>query len=554
MGGRLFLNGIVDPRIPGVGKMMTSDAIGQSSWSVGQFTQFFPKDVNGTVFVSQGNLQGWAGSDVGGWINSAWAYLLAAYPTVGGRIFVGPGVYNYTTPIVIGAQFSSVSLEGVGGFGPPSAAASNFGGTILNFTPTSGVALTIGGTNNNGGGVQLSNFALQGAGIGTGATAITIGATAVGSSAGATLKNVTINGWTNGVVWGQVATTGKIAYAVTLINCKIQYCTNGLTPNGEANTMFGGLVANCATGVLGNVNGTDFNAIGTAFDDNTTTALNISQPLFRVTLDACRFENVGGGTESYITQSDGSVVVTGGTMQTDASTGTGTGFVQATGGVFQLTGTWLYSAGRVMTQAFNVSSGSKWFKADPIISPSAPVAAFPALFNTTSAAWPRQGNGNPRANVTPIALASTSAVNVDSRGGFPMPTGVRPATRLRATVHVQAIASGTAQHTLSVRYGTNNSSADAVVFTSLVGSTVTAVAASAQYLIDIILETSTTLWVYAQTMISNVGALGNANQDLGLAAPAAVTTSANNFVGIYLAAGTANALTIRSVAWEVISN
>jgi hypothetical protein len=507
-----------------------------------------PKDINGTAYVSLNNPQGWAGTDVGGWINSAWAYLKSTYgATVGGVVEVGPGVFNFSTPIELGTQFAAAALRGKGassGFGV------NLAGTTLNFTATSGIALTVGGGSNNTGNIQLEGFSLVGTGIANTATALMISDATTGSTSGNTYKDIAISQFGTGVAWRN----SSLSYAATFLNCKIQNCTNGLIPQGENNVMLGGLIGGCTTGINCNTAvGIEMQCVGVAFDDQTTTAVNIATALARVSLVNCRFENPSLTTTSnYVTISSGFCSIISGGMQDDNTTGTATGFIQATGGTTFLAGTWLWSGGRTFTQAFNVSSAAVSFKADPVIGQSS--TGITQLYNIATGVFPRGPGGSPQCNVTPVALTTTAATNVDSRGGLPMPANVRPGFRARATVHIQATATGTIAHTLSIHYGTANTSADATVFSTSVGGTVSAVAASAQYVIDVHLETAALAWAYLQTLISGVGALGNANQDLGLAAPAAVTTTSASFLGVYLAAGTANALTIRSVTWEILSN
>lgn len=522
-----------------------------------------PKEIAGVAYITAGNPQGWAGSDVGAWINAAWAYLIGAYPQIGGAIKIGPGVFTWTTPSIVGTQFAACSIEGTPqGFGGSSGAALGaVGGTVLNYTPTSGIALTIGGTNNNGGGVKLSDFAIQGTGIGNGATAIQVGiqsgatgANAFASQAGATHTNVTINGFTNGWTWN---TASHVAYGQTFVNCKTQYCTNGFTPFGEANVMFGGLVGNCVTGILGNINGSDMNCFGTAFDDNTTTAINVSQPLFRMTLTGCRFENAGGGTDVYITQSDGSITVLGGSIQSDiVAVGTATGFVQATGGVFYLVDTWVYnsSANRTFTQLFNVSSGVKSFKAEPVVSPSS-AAGISQWFNTAASAWPRQGNNNPQTNSTAVLGTAASAAtyfNADTRGGFPLPAGARAGTTIRVTAMFSNIATVETVN-MKLTLGTGNAATDGTLVTfAPAAGTATAGSAMVQY--TFVLTSATTAQVDSATKTTPGFGGAAATFSGAITVPIAVVTSSATFLGLYFASTVANVCTARSVTWEILSN
>lgn len=101
--------------------------------------------------------QGWSGTDVGGWINSAYADL----PSTGGRIRVAPNAggaaYSYSTPIVFGTNLKPVVLEGDPAFA-----------TSLSFTATSGIAIALdwGVTEPFGAGIRDMKFV----GPGTGTT------------------------------------------------------------------------------------------------------------------------------------------------------------------------------------------------------------------------------------------------------------------------------------------------------------------------------------------------------------------------------------------------
>ena len=378
---------------------------GSSSAVMSKAATLVPKDLNGTVFVDAANSAGWSGSDVGAWINAAYAYLLATYGTTisgppagytgAGVIDVGPGTFTYTTPIVCADQFFAIKIKGHGD-GVGHAAGPGLTGTVLNYTPTTGIAMTLAGASNNTGGVQLEDICLQGAGSGNSTTGLQWGLTAGGSpppgssTAGATATCVAIQGFGTGEVWNP---SPQIAYAVNHYNCKVQFNGTGVTPLGEANNWFGGLIANNATGIAGSNSG-DALFFGTAFDDNTTTAINSSTGLFRSTFTGCRFENANGGTDTYVTQTAGSVTVLGGTMQSDLTTGTSTGFGQLSGGTFICRDTWLLGQGsRTFTQAFNCSSNAIC-RATPNIAPgSVGITTIQQPGYTDQGVIARNGNG-----------------------------------------------------------------------------------------------------------------------------------------------------------------
>ncbi len=413
-----------------------------------------PKDIEGRVFVDSANTQGWAGSDAGAWINSAYAYIHTTYTdNNGGVIELAAGSYSFSTPIVLAnAGLMSIVLRGAG---------DGNGSTILNYTATTGACLSVGGGSGNDGGVQLENFTITGTAQGNGATAIQWGVTGTAGIAGATAKNVSIRRFTTGMNWA----TGSIAYAINLINCKVQQCTNGLVPFGEDNVMVGGLIGGCATGIAAS-GAAEMNLLGVAFDDNTTTALNMSNSLARFSLLGCRFENAGLGASSYITISNGSISMIGGALQEDNTTGTATGFVQATGGVISLRGVWLYSGGRVMTQVFNIASPTSYNASNIIVAPgaSSPSTTLAVL---TPAAY--------LGTITASSAALTATDTLIKSIPIPLNTLLIGSTfRIRA--HGQYAATVSNAVSFRARLGINNSIADAqlaVVTTAAAGTTTT---------------------------------------------------------------------------------
>jgi hypothetical protein len=81
------------------------------------------KTVNNVLFADQ-----FPGSDIGEKINNAYMSL----PTGGGTIVISAGVYSYSTPINLSTNAKPVILSGMGNTS-----------TILQYTPTTGVALTL---------------------------------------------------------------------------------------------------------------------------------------------------------------------------------------------------------------------------------------------------------------------------------------------------------------------------------------------------------------------------------------------------------------------------
>lgn len=496
-----------------------------NSYPVGKY----PKDIEGRVFVDPANTQGWAGADAGAWINSAYAYIHTTYSdNNGGVIELAAGSYSYSTPIVLAnAGLMSIILRGAG---------DGNGATILNYTAVSGAAVSIGGGSGNDGGVQLENFTITGTAQGNGATAVQIGVTGTAGVAGSTIKNVSIRRFTNGFNWA----TGSIAYAAVLINCKVQQCTNGLVPFGENNIMFGGLVGGCATGIVASA-ASEMNLFGVAFDDNTTTAINLSNTLARMTLSGCRFENAGLGTSVYITISAGSISMQGGAFQEDNTTGgPATGFVQATGGIVTLNGVWLYSGGRVLTQAFNIASPTEYQGNDIIIAPG---ASSPAT--TLAVMVPAAYRG--AIIVTPTAFSTVETVIVS----VPVPLNtLTVGTTYRVECYATISTSTAGTITGRIRMGTAGTIADAQVATVVDVAEATAVAVIHLGTLTVRTLGATGTVIGALFQFAGTVAATNAT------APAAVTvnTTVTNFISFTLqGAGTASpTITVSNAFIELV--
>jgi len=161
----------------------------------------------------------------------------------------------------------------------------------------------------------------------------------------------------------------------------------------------------------------------------------------------------------------------------------------------------------------------------------------------------------PPANYAATAIPLTTVTNVDSRGGMLIPTGTgtRPCS-IRITVY--ATNSATVQTlTATVRYGTNNSNADAAVQTQAFTAG-TAAAGSGLFVFDIDIPTSTTLASSTKFFNGNnaaTGIAGNISLFSSLSTLATIATSANNWLGVYFSSATAAAITIRSVKYEILS-
>ncbi len=178
----------------------------------------------------------------------------------------------------------------------------------------------------------------------------------------------------------------------------------------------------------------------------------------------------------------------------------------------------------------------------------------------TAALGQRNIDGNtglivaPTANYAATAIPTGSVVtNVDSRGGMLIPAGARASS---GRISVFATNAATAQTlTVTVRYGVNNSNADAAVFT-FAHTLGTAVVGSGRFVVDWELLTSTTMGItyfFGNGNNAATGiAAGTATVTSALSTPATIATSANDWLGVYFSS-TAAAITIRSVKYEIQS-
>lgn len=508
--------------------------------------------LKGIAFVDVNNTAGWAGADVGAWVNDAYLFIHNTYgDNNGGIIQIAPGSYSYSTPIVLAnAGLMSIIMRGAG---------DGNGSTILNYTPgTATSAISVGGGSGNDGGVQLENFTLTGSAQGNGATGIQLGVTGVANVAGATFKNISIRRFTNGF-----AHLNGNSYGGTWINCKVQQCTNGYTPQGENNNWHGGLIGNGATGLVAS-NACEYQMFGVAFDDNTTTGINSSNSLARGTLDGCRFENAGGGTDTYITISAGTITQHGGGMQNDiVAAGTSTGFVQQTGGVYNCLGTWIESAAgsaRAFTQVFNVSGTTAVAHIDPIIAQVGAITGSTQLVTAGFAAkridWLRLNNQ--ATAVQTIAALGAAPGTYLTNSNINIPTsaivGVSVGTCFEWTFTLGKSAIGTGNFSFIFYAGTNGTTGDTAVVT--VNLTQTAALDNAMITATLVCATAGASGTLTG-MVSGVNKAATAagfGFVSGTSGPAAVTSSAFNLTtaglkfGMALASATGTpAVTVSNV-------
>lgn len=161
----------------------------------------------------------------------------------------------------------------------------------------------------------------------------------------------------------------------------------------------------------------------------------------------------------------------------------------------------------------------------------------------------------PPANYAANLIPITTVTSVDTRGGLLIPTSARPSS---GTITAYATNAATAQTpTITMRYGTNNSNADAAIFT-FVHTAGTAAVGSGLLVVDWELLTATTIGIHYKFFNGNNAATGMAAGAVvvssGLSTAATISTAANNWLGLYISCATAgNVITFRSVKYEIQS-
>lgn len=123
------------------------------------------KSLEGIACVDAANSQGWGGSDMGAWINSAYA---AAASTGADILVTTAGCVSFATPILLDTPNKPAYLHGSPGQI-----------TCLNYTPKAGTAVTLDwgetSTTNAGYGHGIDGILFNGPGAGTRTTALALG-------------------------------------------------------------------------------------------------------------------------------------------------------------------------------------------------------------------------------------------------------------------------------------------------------------------------------------------------------------------------------------------
>jgi len=220
---------------------------------------------NGYKYVDVANTCGWSGTDIGSWINSAYA----AITSNGGTIIVNTtGGANFSTPIrmTTSGKFARIVCTDQN--------------SALNYIPTSGTAITLNPSNAIYVGWGLENCNFVGPGSGTSTTGLSVGGS--NGAIGAEIDHNRILNFGTGITFGSNAFLDNFFHNFVANNGKDLNIPSGLTGTGESivfdATTFAqtaSYVPNCATVDIG-------------------AAPNI---LFaNGSFDNCQYEQSGGGT------------------------------------------------------------------------------------------------------------------------------------------------------------------------------------------------------------------------------------------------------------------
>jgi len=359
--------------------------------------------------VDSANTSGWSGSDIGGWINSAYAALPTppnGSSTNGpvGKIIVVPnangGAYHFSTPISLSTSGKPVQVD--------------FQGALLNYTGASGTAITLDwgqGFQEEGG---MWNLKLTGPCTTTecaGVTAIGINLGPSNGFVGGFLTNVDVgqNGGTAGFYIG-IKDNANTAYIWTCNNCIATGNNIGYDAFSNSGVVWnGGGISQNVTGVSGAydlvLNRTTFGDNGTAISGGGSIVLN-----------GVHMENISLPPTFISNSGNLDVVMVGGIMQEDSPSGSATCYIcaGATGQFFlNVYGTAVYSGGMKVTD---------------IVQSNASVGAFNLQFVYQG------GNSQPGGGIITNELEQTgnlpyysSSVSVD---GYPLAARVLPVTKV----------------------------------------------------------------------------------------------------------------------------
>jgi hypothetical protein len=288
---------------------------------------------NAAPFSGTGN------GDIGDRVNQVYKQC----PSAGCRIRIPPnpagGCWNFSTPITITTPTKPAVIEG-----DPA------GATCLNFTPSTGNAVSLDWAETHLGAGGVRDITLIGPGKGSG-NGITLGPTRGIDQA--VLSGVNIQSF------GAACLQFNAATNITVEKSQIHNCVNGAiwTRADELDRFVDDDVfGNTNFGFNLPVNSVDLQISGGSCDDNMNGCINNGTSV--VFIHGSHFENIGHTTATYIVNAGGIVVIDGGNMMDDIPSGTVDAFIHNQGGVLICPDLNVYSGGQTVTQVI-LSSTNK---------------------------------------------------------------------------------------------------------------------------------------------------------------------------------------------------
>jgi hypothetical protein len=276
------------------------------------------KSENATQVVTLGNPQGWAGSDVGGWVNSA----IAALGSQGGRVRIGSGLYNYSTTIV---KPRNVHIECDSADGTQLQYAGSTIGLVIsdNGSPTS---YPVDGLDK----CYLAGPSAAGTTIGIymGGDPASVISPAANYGDHQRLTQVRVSGFGTGVTFGNNAFLDVISLSGLFGNGKNYVIPSGLTNSGENMSIVASTIANATVRGLQNDLGTaeiyltDSSVDANAAPEATCSAGQIHSITSHWEAQTGEFLAISGTCKGFIA---------GGQFLLDATTGTDTDFISVSG-------------------------------------------------------------------------------------------------------------------------------------------------------------------------------------------------------------------------------
>lgn len=315
--------------------------------------------LNNVLYVGEG-ITVWGVSDIGAQINAAYAALPFQR---GGTIIVlpkstGNSAYQFVTPITLNSSQKPVLLRGA----TVAASAVGLAGVILEYTPTSGAAITLdylhsSGSSAVGHGIRdisiFNNHAFVSGGTGSAAIGILIGDSNAGAGY-AQFSNVNIQGFGTG--FQGPTTVSSLSWGMTFWNCAFQYNTIGYDShtNMENTSFHSCKFLGNGTNVL--LVGGDTYFYSCSFDAPTVASINlnwdgVNNPSM-AEFYGCHFEDSAATSQLFIT-GNGNWKMFGGVIDIDKTTGNTTEYLHAGGGVALVDGTLIASSGNTCTQIVN---------------------------------------------------------------------------------------------------------------------------------------------------------------------------------------------------------